>query len=492
MDTATETERKYDVPDGFELPWLTEVRGVTALAEAQTHELDATYFDTDELLLARSRRTLRRRTGGSDAGWHLKTPGGGSSRTEHRLPLDADQGNEAEVPEALRAEVRAIVRDHPLRPVTRLRTRRVETPLCDEAGRTLALLAQDEVTAETDGVQQRWTELEVELVDGDAKLLKAVEKRLRKAGATPAAGPSKLARALGDRLTTGTHRAVTGGKLAPVIDYVRTQRDTIVAHDPAVRHGEAEAIHKMRVATRRLRSTLKTFRELWDREQVQSLRAELKWLAERLGGVRDPQVQTGRLGAAADDNDTDLTGIGARLRSHLGEQLEQGRAELGTALDDARYLRLLDALDALVDTAPEPVGARRIRSRARKALAAADQLLEEADRSPADRDHHLHEARKAYKRARYAVEVFVPSVGEPAKQLAASLTELQDVLGVHQDSVVARELLRELAGRAHQDGENGFGYGVLYARQQAAGEAVLEQLPRVRQQAGRRKLRSWM
>ncbi len=492
METATETERKYDVPDGFELPWLTGVSGVTALAEAHTHELDATYFDTDDLLLARHWRTLRRRTGGSDAGWHLKTPGGGSSRTEHRLPLDADQGNEAEVPEALRAEVRAIVRDRPLRPVTRLRTHRVETPLRDEAGRTLALLAQDEVTAETDGVRQRWTELEVELVDGDAKLLKAIEKRLRKAGATPAAGPSKLARALGDRLGDRTDRqGADVGKLAPVIDYVRAQRDTIVAQDPAVRHGDAEAIHKMRVATRRLRSTLKTFRDLWGRERVQPLREELKWLGERLGGVRDPQVQSGRLSAAANDDDADLAGIGSRLRSHLGEQLDQGRAELDTALNDGRYLRLLDALDALVDTAPEAVGERHIRKRARQALEAADRLLEESDRAP-DRDHQLHEARKAYKRARYAVEVFVPSVGEPAKQLATSLTELQDVLGVHQDSFVARELLRDLAGRAHESGENGFGYGILYARQQAAGEAVLDELPRVRHQAGQRKLRSWL
>jgi CHAD domain-containing protein len=368
----------------------------------------------------------------------------------------------------------------------------VETPLRDEAGRTLALLAQDEVTAETDGVRQRWTELEVELVDGDAKLLKAIEKRLRKAGATPAAGPSKLARALGDRLGDRTDRqGADVGKLAPVIDYVRAQRDTIVAQDPAVRHGDAEAIHKMRVATRRLRSTLKTFRDLWGRERVQPLREELKWLGERLGGVRDPQVQSGRLSAAANDDDADLAGIGSRLRSHLGEQLDQGRAELDTALNDGRYLRLLDALDALVETAPQAVGERHIRKRARQALEAADRLLEESDRAP-DRDHQLHEARKAYKRARYAVEVFVPSVGEPAKQLATSLTELQDVLGVHQDSFVARELLRDLAGRAHESGENGFGYGILYARQQAAGEAVLDELPRVRHQAGQRKLRSWL
>src|SRR6188768_1945409 len=87
MDRATETERKYDVPADFALPPLDGAGGVRELGEAETHELDATYFDTDDLRLARNKRTLRRRTGGTDAGWHLKTPAGASSRTEHRLPL---------------------------------------------------------------------------------------------------------------------------------------------------------------------------------------------------------------------------------------------------------------------------------------------------------------------------------------------------------------------------------------------------------------------
>ena len=101
MQTATETERKYDVPADFALPTTGRCRPA-----AETHDLDATYFDTEDLRLARHKRTLRRRSGGADAGWHLKTPGEGTSRTEHRLPLDGD-----EVPEELRAEVRAIVRD---------------------------------------------------------------------------------------------------------------------------------------------------------------------------------------------------------------------------------------------------------------------------------------------------------------------------------------------------------------------------------------------
>jgi len=87
MEIASETERKYDVPEGFVLPPLAGMAGIRSTAEAKTHDLDATYFDTDELTLMQNRRTLRRRTGGGDAGWHLKTPGSGGSRTEHRLPL---------------------------------------------------------------------------------------------------------------------------------------------------------------------------------------------------------------------------------------------------------------------------------------------------------------------------------------------------------------------------------------------------------------------
>src|SRR4051812_8840878 len=169
MQSETENERKYDVPADFALPTL------AGAGQAAVHDLDATYFDTDDLSLLRNRRTLRRRTGGGDAGWHLKTPGDGTSRTEHRLPLPGANGSGGDaVPGELAGLVRAIARRRPLEPVAHLRTHRVETPLRDAGGRTLALLAQDRVTAETDGREQSWQELEVELVDGDAAVLDQV------------------------------------------------------------------------------------------------------------------------------------------------------------------------------------------------------------------------------------------------------------------------------------------------------------------------------
>jgi CHAD domain-containing protein len=472
METATESERKYDVPAGFVLPPFEGAAGVRGLGDAATHELDATYFDTDDLRLARNKRTLRRRSGGSDAGWHLKTPAGASSRTEQRLPLtDGD-----EVPAELLAEVRTIVRTRPLRPVARLRTHRVETPLRDAQGRTLALVAQDRVRAETDDGEQHWEELEVELVDGGTEVLDAVEGLLLAAGATPAAGPSKLARALGDRLAAPPRRH----RKSPVLVYAREQRETVEAQDAGVRAGDAEAVHKMRVATRRLRSTLKTFRTSFDPERAASLSDELKWLAACLGEVRDGQVLEDKLLSGT----TGFPEVADGIRAHLDAQVTRGRAALTEALDSERYLAMLDAMDALVDEAePDDAGAL---GRARKALRKADQLLDEAMGD--DEDAELHEARKAYKRARYAVEVFAPSAGKQGRRLVKALTGLQDVLGAHQDSVVAREVLREVADTA----PDGFGYGVLWARQEQVGERTRAELPPVVAASRVKRLRSWL
>jgi CHAD domain-containing protein len=162
----------------------------------------------------------------------------------------------------------------------------------------------------------------------------------------------------------------------------------------------------------------------------------------------------------------------------------RGREELAEALDSRRYLNLLDGIDELVD-APETVETDPLR-RARKALRRADDLLDTAIADGADAE--LHEARKAYKRARYAVEVFQPSVGKPAQTLTKALTDLQDVLGAHQDSVVAREILRDLAASA----DDGFPYGVLYARQEQVGRDTFGDLPLAVKAAGKRRLRSWL
>jgi CHAD domain-containing protein len=511
VETATESERKYETPKAFALPdlaGLNGVGGIERVGAARIHDLSATYFDTEDLRLARNRMTMRRRTGGTDAGWHLKTPAAQDDRTEHRLPL----GDGEAVPDDLLDLVRAIVRGRPLRPVARLRTRRHEYPLHDAAGRVLALVVDDRVQSEADGREQRWREVEVELDEGGPEVLAALDERLRAAGAEPSGSPSKLARALGDRLdparvaapdAPGSAKAVRA-----VVDYLRAQRDAIIENDPGVRRGEADPVHDMRVATRRLRSTLRTFRgRLWDRERTEALRGELSWLADRLGGVRDRQVMAERLHKAVGAEPPELIvgPVDERIGSHLDGDLQQGRRELDEALSDTRYYDLLDELDSLIDTPPDhSVRGRWVRRKAARALRRADRMMDEAvavaDSEPGDdaaeheheRDERMHAARRAYKRARYAVEVFVPGKGARVRRLVKRLKELQDILGDHQDSVITRDVLREYGDRAQAAGESPFSYGILYARQQAAGDAALEALPGALKAARRRKLRRWL
>jgi CHAD domain-containing protein len=319
-------------------------------------------------------------------------------------------------------------------------------------------------------------------VDGAPKLHTKNERVLLAAGATPAAGPSKLARALGDRLTPPKRsQAIT---IKPVLAYAREQRDAITANDPGVRHGDPEAVHQMRVATRRLRSTLKTFRRSFPTELGSRLQPELKWLGGRLGEVRDAQVLSKKLLDAVRAEGPEFAPVADRVAAHLTAQETRGRAALDEGLNGARYLSMLDAIDELVADphADEPHPTRRVH----KALTKADDLLDQAVTDGVDAE--LHEARKAYKRARYALEVFVPSVGKPAKRLVKTLTQLQDVLGAHQDSVVAREILRELAGTA----EAGFPYGILYARQEQVGRETFGELPAVIAEAGKGNRRSWL
>src|SRR3954471_8959585 len=200
MDSHQEVERKFDLDRDQPLPDL--VGGpVASVGPPAVTQLEATYVDTDSFALAEAKITLRRRTGGDDAGWHLKLPKSGDTRTELRRPLGRSIQN---VPEELLDRVRVLVRDHGVRPVAVLRTTRVERHLYDVDGTALAVLADDTVEAErlagTPG-RLAWRELEVELVDGDDGVLQSVAERLAAADVTPAAAASKLARVLDGGVT---------------------------------------------------------------------------------------------------------------------------------------------------------------------------------------------------------------------------------------------------------------------------------------------------
>jgi CHAD domain-containing protein len=287
------------------------------------------------------------------------------------------------------------------------------------------------------------------------------------------------------RTEPARRRAAVGD--AALIGYLTEQRDAVRATERRVRRGDADAVHDMRVATRRLRSALRTFRPVLRRWQP--VRDDLKWLATVLGEVRDRDVMSARLGAELDAQPPELVVGQVRNRLRLTPGLARARQALVGALDSPRYGRLLATLDDLVATGPSrALGRRGLRKAARRDLRRADKRLARARRS--GRDDQLHDARKAYKRARYAVEVLRPVDGRPARRLRKRLGALQDVLGGHQDAVVTAALLRRQAMRAYAVGENTFTYGLLAARQQEAAARSRTRVDRVRK--GTRKPRRWL
>ena len=492
-----EVERKFDVGAAAVLPTLAGLDGVSTMGQQVEQLLEATYFDTPDLDLAAHGVTVRRRSGGNDAGWHVKIPRGKDTRTEVRLPLG--DGTAAvpdrvpdRVPDEVLAPVRGLVRDRALVPVARVSTRRLEHALLGADGAVLAEVCDDQVRTERlhgPSLDQAWREWEVELVHGDRSVLDAVERRLLDAGATPAATASKLARSLGDAVPATPH--VPSGKELSRASAAQVVRAYLVEHvaelqrqDRRLRADDPGAVHKLRIAARRLRAALRTYRPLFEPTATDRVADELRWLGVNLSQARDAQVLRERLRdlVAAEPPELVLGPVMTRIDDELRTAYRAGLDRALETLDGQRYFRLLDSLDTLVRCPPLTAGADAparevlpglLHRDARRLRRAARAISRSADGPP--HDTALHETRKKAKRLRYAAEAAVPVLGGPAETLAASAKQVQQTLGEHQDAVVAQHRLREHGVQAHVHGENGFTFGRLHALEQArAGEAERE------------------
>jgi len=524
-----ESEQKYEMEANVALPSFAGLPLVASVSEPELQTLTAEYYDTDDLRLLKAGITLRRREGGSDAGWQLKLPdtagrtAGASRCREIRLTLDQGDRDRIDrrrksggdpVPTELARLVRAHARDASLRPVARIETRRRRTTLRDAAGTSLAEVALDEVAAQSLGASttlSRWNELEIELTGGRPRLLRAAAGRLRRSGLRPAERSAKLERALAVDTRPLITSAPSGGRAGAadgrpragdvVSAYVSAQAGRLKALDAAVRRDEPDAVHQMRVTTRRLRAALQAFPMVLPKPATAGLRDELRWLGRVLGDARDAEVLDQHFQAALADLPVELV-IGpakARVTAHFAPEQAAARKAVLKALDSRRYFRLLDDLDRLVDDPPQTAAA----------IAAADEILPQAVahayrrtkrrmgralRAPAGagRDVALHEARKAAKRARYAADAAEPVVGQRARRFAKRMKAVQSVLGDHQDAVTARTVARAIGMQAHLAGENAFSFGLLNERAHRDAVEYQRQARPVWKRAARRKARRWL
>ena len=480
---GVEIERKFTVDDETELPALDELPAVGTIGKAVQFDLDAVYFDTEDFALASHRLTLRRRTGGEDAGWHLKTPLGPDARQEFREPLGTDA---AAIPRRLLGLLHVHTRGRELVPVVHLQTRRIMHLLHDTHGKVLAEVCDDHVRADRlfpDPISQQWREWEIELVDGDRSLLDDVQSMLESAGITLAPHGSKLARALGDIYPAEHSRVSAPNRNSSaaqiLLAYLDAQVHTLWEQDARMRQDEPDSVHQLRIAARRLRSALTTYRSLLDVDAAGRLGGELKWLGGALGAARDLQVLGERLTAviAAQPPELVVGPVSRRISEQIEQQFEAARHAALAALDEERYFRLLDSLDSFLAALAiaEPTSESRHRAvvllirTEGKRLRTLLRVSRKAD-AGTSRGLALHDVRKSAKRLRYAVEAAAPVMHKPMLRLTVAAGELQSILGDHQDSVVARGWLLRWAAEAHVRGESGFTYGRLHAIEQSRAE----------------------
>ncbi|MET1022261.1 MAG: CHAD domain-containing protein [Arthrobacter sp.] len=281
-----------------------------------------------------------------------------------------------------------------------------------------------------------------------------------------------------------------------LLAYLAEQFAELRLHAPGVRKNQAESIHKMRVVARRLRSLLASGRKLLADGTGEDLRAEWRWLSGTLGPARDPSVVQARLREllAAEPEGLVFGQPAARIDEKLDAAAAAGFQGALEALDGERFAQLLHSFEAWLNARSLSETASRPPRKSIRKLVAKDEerLRRVVEGLPPDagaaRDAGLHEVRKTAKRLRYSAEL-AESLGgggaKGARRTAKAARRIQTDLGQHQDSVVARTLLTELATQAVRSGESGFTYGRLHAKEeQLAASAEADFLKAWRKFAG--------
>jgi CHAD domain-containing protein len=499
-----EREVKLAAWGGFALPALEDLLPDLTVEPLKLKKLDATYYDTSDLRLARAGVSLRHRVG-DDPPWTVKLPegDGGPVMTRREIPFEGPAGT---VPTEAVGLVRAYARGEILEAVARLKTERSRVALSLN-GTLVAEIADDEVSVyHGRRLASRFREVEVEVEDAAPDdLLPAVVQRLRDAGAGEPDNTPKVVRALGPRALEPLPGGVTTvGPDSTMGEVVRAAVGNalarMVVHDPGVRLGDdPEDVHQARVGTRRLRSDLRTFRPLLDPDWVAGVRTEAGWYAALLGEVRDAEVLMERLEVQANRlPKEDATGVKTIVR-RLARERGAARVRLLEGMNSPRYVALLDQLteaavapqfaavgvgggpgEGAADSLPALV--RRPWRRLAKAVKALPAV-------PAD--EQLHAVRILAKHTRYAAEAAAGVVGKRASTFAKQMAAVQTVLGDHQDACVMEAWLRAAGPKARSTKE-AILIGQLIGLQRADAAAERAAWPDVWERASDPGLRDWL
>jgi CHAD domain-containing protein len=464
VEERVERHVLFDAPDGL------------AALESFGEPVDERVFtttlvDAPDRILGSNGLSLSRRLENGKSVWELDLPADRGVRTV------TDAGGPSRPPRGLSDLLVGVLRDRAVAPVATHRTRR-STRRARENGHDVALVALDSI-AVMDGrrVASKLSRIDVELILDARSAEKRLVKVLEKAGASRREDADVAELQPGD----------------PPLEQVRRmlhrQLRELLRHDPGTRLGsDPEDLHRMRVATRRARAVLRAGGPLLDPAWSEPLREELGWLGGALGQVRDLDVLLANLNAHMGELDKEERFSAKRINQGLEHERVEARGALLEVLDSERYAALLDRLGVAAPAPPEKPSEAELPTLAK----AEFRSLKKAARNlqPDSSDVELHRVRVKTKRARYAAELAAPSVGKRADEFVRSAKRLQDLLGEHQDAVVAEEKIRDLSTAARAT-KVAFAAGRLVERERARRTAVRAALPDAWAKLERSGRRAW-
>jgi CHAD domain-containing protein len=470
-EALTQRTVSLTAPPQFRVLDLGAIADDVVLTAGAPRTLTTVYFDTPDLRLVRWSAELRY---GASEGWTVRLPDH-SSAGGRELHF---KGRASTPPAEALDMLTAYIRSARVHPVARLRTVRRTVAVNTHDGQRLAEIDDDEVSV-LDGrrVAGRFREVDVHVLDGAQRaLVKRLVDGLHKTGCGIVDPVPRLVRALGARAMEPPDVVL------PDVDKQSTAGDAVrraiaasvlraLEHDAGLRLDlEPEDVHQARVATRRLRSDLRTFAPVLEPTFSEPIREELRWLGGELGAVRDAEVLAMRLHDRAAALPSQDVVVGMKVVSALDEQVQAARSELADIIRTPRYVNLLDSL---VDAAREPVLTEVAQQPAAEVcpglVATPWRRLRRAVSRLGDppADDELHQIRIRAKRCRYAAEAVAPVLGKRATAFARAAASLQEVLGDFHDAVVAADWLRVHAGRGIR---SAFVAGQLYAQELAAAQ----------------------
>lgn len=439
MKSTLEREIKLQAPPGFSLPQFPGT-------PIGPRRFTSTYLDTEDFRLAGAGITLRRRVENRRGLWQLKLPRGNA-----RVELE-ERGGPLRPPPSFARLLTAPLMGHPLKVVAKLRTLRTGTTVMDGDLKVAEVVFDSVQVLQGITVVNRFSEIEVELLDGTEEDLRQLGSALKSLGAFAGDDRPKLYQALDIAIVHPDTEKRPVSELAQIQGMISDQFRLLLRHDPGTRlGGDPEDLHQHRVGIRKLRSLLASARML-EPEWSAALRAELEWIGDLMNPVRDLDVMVPYLRADMALLDPAEAAVMERFISSLGSERDAARKEMLEGLESERYLELLRTLEAATVSLVVRPAEDDLQSGAARQFRKMRKAARNLSSPPADED--LHRVRRLAKKARYTADLMKPTGGKKVAKYLADIKQLQEVLGDFQDSVVAEDRIKAFLPEARTPQES--------------------------------------